>query len=384
MNTRELTTETGMNSRIYSDPAVFGMELERIWYRTWLLVGHESEIAKPGDFKTTYLGKKPVILCRDEKGQIQVLLNSCRHRGTMVCREKSGNTRVFQCMYHAWAYSTDGTLTGVPGMKSYGKEFRMSDFNLGRLPRVESYRGIVFASFDPDVRPLAEHLGNAKAYIDQAVGAGSEVIGIHDYEYRGNWKLHLENTIDGYHPRYLHRMFAVAGLWSTGTAHDLGNGHGVLVWANAEAKGRSGSELGLDASETMPDNSRALVIFPNMVLVHIADLINLRMVIPSANDRTRIYTTALGLRGEPADVRMRRATQLSAAQGPAGVAGADDIELFEALQEGIAAAPDEGMWLDMSRGPKDSPVGDLEDETAMRSCYKEWRRLMATDGRGAA
>jgi phenylpropionate dioxygenase-like ring-hydroxylating dioxygenase large terminal subunit len=384
MNALELTTETGTSSRIYTDPQVFSQELEHIWYRTWLMVGHESEIAKPGDFKTTYLGRKPVILCRDEQGEIQVLLNSCRHRGTMVCRERAGNTMVFQCMYHAWAYDTKGALTGVPGAKSYGAAFRKEDFNLHKLPRVQSYRGVIFASFNPDVRPLEEHLGAAAPLIDQALGAGSEVIGIHEYEYRGNWKLHLENTIDGYHPRYLHRLFAVSGLWSKGEARDLGNGHGALVWANTAAKGDSGKLMGLDASDTTPETSRALVVFPNMVLVHIADLINLRMVIPVAQDRTQVYATALGLKGEKEDVRMRRATQLSAAQGPAGVAGADDIELFEAVQEGLQATLNGESWLDMSRGSAvanpagaNPAIGDLEDETAVRGCYKEWRRLMA-------
>jgi p-cumate 2,3-dioxygenase alpha subunit len=384
MNPAELVTETSTNTRIYKDREVFDLELERIWYRSWLLVGHESEIPKPGDFKTTSLGRKPVILCRDDKGNVQVLLNSCRHRGTMLCREKAGNARFFQCMYHAWTYRTDGTLAGVTGAKSYGESFRKENFNLFKLPRVQSYRGIVFASFNPEPPPLEVHLGEAKQFIDQALGVESEVIGIQEYEYRGNWKLHIENTIDGYHPRYLHRFFAQSGLWSEGQARDLGNGHGALVWKNTEAHGDSGAQMGINASDTTPETSRALVVFPNMVLVHISDLINLRMVIPVAPDRTHIYATALGLKGESDEVRMRRATQLSAAQGPAGIAGADDIELFEAVQEGIEASLNGEAWLDMSRGPRDSLVGDLEDETAIRGAYKQWRRMMAQNGKGGA
>ena len=209
----QLVTETKLHRRIYTDPTVFRTELERIWYRSWLLVGHESEVARPGDFKTTYMGRKPVILCRDDDGALRVFMNTCRHRGAMLCREKSGNKKVFQCLYHAWAYKLDGRLSSLPGIEGYGGGFRKEDHGLYQVPRLETYRGVVFANLDANARPLVEHLGGATRFLDLALGdAETEVIGVHEYEYRGNWKLHLENTIDGYHPRYLHRFVAHAGM----------------------------------------------------------------------------------------------------------------------------------------------------------------------------
>lgn len=381
-----LVTDTKMHRRIYTDPAVWNLELERIWYRTWVLVGHENEIAKPGDFKTAYLGRKPIILCRGEDGRIRAFLNSCRHRGAMLCRESHGNKKVFQCMYHAWAYRLDGALSSLPKPEAYGGQFDKSAFSLYQIPRVASYCGIIFASLDKDVPPLEEHLGEARKYIDLALGDGanSEVIGIHEYEYRGNWKLHQENTVDGYHPRYLHRFLVHAGIWSEGESVDLGHGHGVVVWKTVKARGESAKLTGLDMSDITPETSRAMSIFPNGVLVHIQDLINLRMITPLAPGRTLVSAIALGIRGEDPEVRARRAVQLSSAQGPAGIAGADDIDLFEAAQEGFAADIEEIAWLDMSRGnDRNSMVGDLEDETAVRGCYREWRRLMAAgEGNG--
>lgn len=376
----DLVGETKIHRHVYTDPAVFQAELKHIWYRTWLLVGHESEIPEPGDFKTTYLGRKPVILCRGEDNQIRVFLNTCRHRGVMVCRERHGNAKTFTCMYHAWSYGLDGTLLALPSEEAFGPDFSKEDFRLFEVPRVASYRGIVFASLNADVPPLEQHLGNCLPYIDLALGAneGAEVIGIHEYEYRGNWKLHGENTIDGYHPAYLHRFFRNAGMWTEGEAKDLGNGHGMLLWNTVQATGKAAKLFGVDASEASLDTSRVMVIYPNAVLVHIQDLINLRMVIPIAHDRTKVFATALGLMGEPAETRTRRAIQLSAAQGPAGLAGADDIEVFEAAQEGFLADGEDLNWLDMSRGAASSAVGKLDDDTAIRGCYREWRRLMAS------
>jgi phenylpropionate dioxygenase-like ring-hydroxylating dioxygenase large terminal subunit len=332
------------------------------------------------------MGRKPVILCRDQDNEIHVFLNTCRHRGAMLCREKAGTKKVFQCMYHAWAYRLDGRLSSVPGIEGYGGGFRKEDYGLYPAPRVESYRGIIFASLDPAVPPLAEHLGGARNFLDSALGteAETEVIGVHEYEYGGNWKLHLENTIDGYHPRYLHRFVAHAGMWSEGEAHDIGNGHGALVWKSGTGGNEAAKLSGFDGGDATPALSRAIVIFPNMILVQIQDFINLRQVIPVAHDRTKVYATALGARGEAPDTRMRRAIQLSAAQGPAGVAGADDIELFEAAQEGFQADDGDLAWLDISRGHfRNSRIGDLEDETAVRGCYREWRRLMAANGKSA-
>src|SRR5262249_10491285 len=163
-------------------------------------------------------------------------------------------------------------------------------------------------------RPLEEHLGDAKKYLNKALGSDgpqTEVIGIHEYEYRGNWKLHLENTVDGYHPRYLHRLIAQSGIWSTGQSVDLGGGHGVVEWQTASTKGSATRHTGLDPSEHTPDTSRAMALFPNAILVHIQDLINLRLVIPIAPDRTLIYAIGLGIKGEDARMKQRRAVQLS-------------------------------------------------------------------------
>jgi phenylpropionate dioxygenase-like ring-hydroxylating dioxygenase large terminal subunit len=372
----QLTTESTIHRSVYTSPTVYAAELEQIWKRTWLLAGHEAELPAPGSFKTTLLGDQPVIVVRDQSGGLRVLLNSCRHRGALVCRDKAGTKARFQCLYHAWSYGLDGTLLGITDAAGYVTPLSKADLGLWALPRVETYRGIIFASFDPEARPLLEHLGPAaRAHLDDVFSTDDiEVIGLAEYEYRGNWKLHPENTIDGYHPRFLHRIVGQTGSFSVGQALDLERGHGVLAWKNA-LKSPSAEEN--TAVATNGRINRAMVVFPNMALVNINDFINLRMVIPLAHDRTQISALALGFRSDSPELRRRRATQLAAFQGPAGIAGADDVELFEAAQEGFAANAPAIGWLDISRGLGRPPgTEDLEDETAVRGYYREWRRLM--------
>ena len=191
------------------------------------MVGHESEVRRPGDFKTLHMGTQPIILSRDEDGELHVLLNSCRHRGALVCRSERGNTKSFECLYHAWTYNLDGSLAGLPKEEGYGASFQKKDVRLWRAPRIETFCGLIFACLDENVMPLLEFLGPAAEFIELALKSGDEgeVTGINEYRYQGNWKLHLDNTIDGYHVRYLHRFFSsAAGLFTEGESIALGNG----------------------------------------------------------------------------------------------------------------------------------------------------------------
>src|SRR5216117_3410374 len=110
--------ERGIVSReIFVNEEIYRQELERIFARAWLFIGHASQIPRPGDFVTSSMGEESVILCRDRGGKLHVFLNSCRHRGMKVCRYDEGNTVEFMCPYHGWSYATDGALVGVPFAK---------------------------------------------------------------------------------------------------------------------------------------------------------------------------------------------------------------------------------------------------------------------------
>jgi phenylpropionate dioxygenase-like ring-hydroxylating dioxygenase large terminal subunit len=97
------------------DPDLLVLERQRIFDRCWIYAGHESEVRAPGDFVTRTLCERPVILCRDSANKVRVFLNVCRHRGALVCRERSGNAKGYYCFYHGWRSDRDGCLDGVPG-----------------------------------------------------------------------------------------------------------------------------------------------------------------------------------------------------------------------------------------------------------------------------
>ncbi len=137
--------------------------------RVLIYAGHESEVKAAGDFVTRTLCGRPILFCRDSASKVRVFLNVCRHRGAVVCRERSGNARGYQCFYHGWSYDRDGALDGVPGESSYPASFDRREFGLAEPPRVDSYRGFVFVSFDAGGQPLEDYLAGAKEYLDLVV-----------------------------------------------------------------------------------------------------------------------------------------------------------------------------------------------------------------------
>jgi len=167
-----------VNRRVFTDPEILEEERREVFDRSWLYAGHESEIANPGDFITRKVGGRPLILVRDSDGTAHAFLNTCPHRGNIVCREPAGSTRLFRCFYHAWAFDLGGRLAAVPGDDAYTPAFDRDALGLKPVPRFESYRSMMFVSFDPAVEGLVSYLGNAREYLDLMLEFGSEEVDI--------------------------------------------------------------------------------------------------------------------------------------------------------------------------------------------------------------
>ena len=188
---------------VYADPAIFDLEMERVFGRAWLALGHESQVRNVGDYFTTRMGREPVIVIRKSEDQIGVLINRCVHRGSMVCAEGRGNAERFVCPYHGWSYDRAGILRAVPFQSGYEKGKLPA--GLKAVPRVRSYRGFIFASLARHGDDLETFLGPARAsfddFVDRAPGGELAVAGgVFKHAYNGNWKLMLENHLDGAHP----------------------------------------------------------------------------------------------------------------------------------------------------------------------------------------
>ena len=253
-----------VHGSLYTDPAIYEAELERIWYRTWVYVGHESEVPEPNDYVVKSIGPQPIIMSRDKQGEIHLLLNRCTHRANLVCDAAKGNSSAFRCPYHGWTFSNTGQLLGYPFNSGYGGREAKKDLGLGRVARVDSIHGFVFGSFAEEGPTLLEHLGGAAEAFDRLVAlspSGKVEIsaGWLQHKAKANWKMLLENETDGYHPQFVHSsIFSVAdsgeaATCSSRSARLATSATAAPAWARCRAHA---SPIPLEAPVTMATVSR--------------------------------------------------------------------------------------------------------------------------------
>lgn len=177
---------------------VFELELSRVFDKTWVFLAHESEIPKPGDYVSRMLGGVPVVVVRDENDLIRGHLNSCRHRGSKVCRSDSGNTRYFTCPYHGWTYHRSGALVTTTFDKYFSKE-SLAELGLVPITQIASYKGLIFGCWSADTEPLESYLGDFRFYLDAFFARtpkGMQVIAPpHRWRTKANWKIGALNFI---------------------------------------------------------------------------------------------------------------------------------------------------------------------------------------------
>ena len=193
----------------YSDPAVLGLEQERIFGRFWQYAGYAAQIEERGSFVTTRVGNRPVVLVRDRDGVLHAFLNVCRHRGSLVC-DGAGRRETLQCPYHAWTYALDGSLIAAPRAD---REPGFDQDGLGLVPmRVDTWGPFAFVNPDPEAAPLVDYLGELPALL-AADGLDIDALEFHkraETEYDANWKVCTENYLECYHCSVAHPSFSRA------------------------------------------------------------------------------------------------------------------------------------------------------------------------------
>lgn len=386
--------------KVYCDPELFAAEKRRIFDRCWLYAGHESEVAKPGDFLTRRVGGRPLLIVRGADDRIRLFHNACRHRGAMVCRERGGNAKNFTCFYHYWTYGNDGALIGVPDSGAYGPGFAPRGLGLYEA-RAESYRGWIFVCFSRETIGLVDYLAGARELLDMILDQdeeGSTILpGAHEYSMRANWKMLMENTVDIYHLNSTHSRFMydylpqVLGLKPPDprSANDgamsprgLGNGHAVIEYRKFsgiadEAKRRAWhAKFGAARADRMLDYTRTLLFFPNTLFIEQRRVI--RTCFPLAVDHSEVTGFPLMPTVDDPAARRQRLDIYLSFLGPAGFATPDDNEVMELIQKNCAGLPEDAM-IDCSRG-MGSAAPRPQDEAQMRAFWRQWRE---TIGAGA-
>jgi phenylpropionate dioxygenase-like ring-hydroxylating dioxygenase large terminal subunit len=409
---------------VYIDPEVFQLEMKRLWSRTWIYVGHTSQVPQAGDFITVDIAAKPLILVRHTDGSVRVLMNRCAHKGTKVVYDFAGNTgKTFRCPYHAWTYRTDGSLLHIPLKEGY------QDTRLKETPAVrglapvthEVYRGFVFARL-ADGPGFREYFGDSLSSIDNLADRSPEgeleiAGGCLRFLHNCNWKMFVENLNDTMHPMIAHASSAGTAkrLWEGKPADlpkpmaieqyapfandykffdDMGvcvypHGHGFsgvnfsihsaysAIPEYEEAMQRTyGAERAQEILGTVRHNT---VYYPSLTIK--GAIQSIRVARPLAADKTVIESWTFRLKGAPAKLLERTVMYNRLINSPMSVVGHDDLHCYRSAQEGLAAQGNE--WVSLHRNFDEKELGQSEltcngtSEISMRNQFRAWKEFMA-------
>ncbi len=415
-----------IDRRAFHDAELHEAEMALIFERQWNYLCHESQIARPGDYFATHIGRQPVYAIRRADGGIGAYLNACAHRGAVLTPCRSGNARILTCRFHGWSYDTEGRCVKIKNQRGGFPDpgFDRSRFDLAPVPLVAAYRGFVFGCLEAAAGSLEDHLGQARFFIDMFPDLAPDgryiLAGSQTYGCDHNWKYQAENVTDGYHVGTVHRNFAATvaarearegteGLLKTETGritgnvangcYDLGGGH-IALWADraspeaaplAPARAAIERRPGGAMADWMLRRGRNVLVFPNLVLNDLAST-HLRTHRPLGAERTEVTIWCIAPKGEPAEARFARLRKFEDFFLVTGLATSDDVVSLDTAQAGCRGSA--AGWNEYARGLAQAIDGPDARARALgmrpvRSCpswdheadhvgfYRHWRDVLA-------
>ncbi|MGE0416790.1 MAG: Rieske 2Fe-2S domain-containing protein [Acetobacteraceae bacterium] len=388
---------------VYRDPNLLKTEQERVFEGpVWNFLCLESEIAEPGDWRATVVGRMPVVVARDTDGSVAAFENRCVHRGALICLDNHGKgAKDFQCVYHAWRYDLKGSLAsvafqrGVNGKGGMPADFRVQDHGPRKL-RTTTLLGLVFGTFHPDTPPIEEFIGvDVLRQIERVIGGRQvEIIGHFTEVLPNNWKMYAENVRDSYHASLLHLFFATFRI------NRLSQGGGLTVSPNggcsvsstiAPEQATDTAYAGMrsvdddyrledgsliDVVDEHPDRIRQhiVTVFPNFVVQKTQNAMAFRFFTPTGVDRTNLEWIYFGYADDTPEMRARRLRHLNLG-GPAGFVSMEDGCVGGFVERGIATAEDETSIVAMGGSGTESQA-TRATEAAVRGFWALWRRMV--------
>jgi len=404
-------SENGLiNKSIFVDAEVYAHESKMIFGRCWMYLCHESQIPKPGDFCTAYIGEDPVLVWRHSDGSIQAFLNVCRHRGNRLCRADRGNASAFRCAYHGWTYSSDGELKGVPHFElAYQGRLDRDQWSLLRVAQVESHKGLIFGTFDSSMPTLREYLGEMAWYLDAIFDrreGGIEVFpGMHKWIVPCNWKIAAENFGgDSYHGPWAHRSAMQTGFSARQpkindiARYHLSPGNGHCVMARQAQDASDAPEVVAYEQRVRPEVRQRLgpridlvrpavgTVFPNFSFNR-GTANSIRVWHPRGPDKIEIWSWIFADKFAPAEVK--EVLRLSGLRsfGPAGTFEQDDIDNWQECTQTAKGVASRRHMLNMQMGLGQDTYnpalgawtsGFCVSESNHRHFYKRWAQMMSS------
>lgn len=394
-------TLTRVPFHVYQDPALLDQEQRHVFEGpVWNYLCLDSDIPAAGDWRTTFVGRMPVVVARTGDGGIAAFENRCLHRGSLICLDNAGRAaKDFTCVYHAWRYDLSGNLKsiafrkGVNGKGGMPDTFSDGDHSIRKL-RVETIGGLIFGTLSDAAPPLETFMGpDAAAALRINASKPLQVIGRFTEVLPNNWKLYAENVRDTYHASLLHVFFATFKI------NRLSQGGGVRMSPNGachvsttlaptedtdtayaglrsvDDELRLSDPTMLDAVDEHGDRVRQQIVsvFPNFAMQRTYNVLAIRQFVPKSVDRTDLNWIYLGYAGDPPDLRRRRLKQLNLA-GPAGFVSMEDGCIGNFVERGTVAAPDGEEILEMGGHGVESQ-DSRATETAIRGFWQMWRGL---------
>ncbi len=405
-----------VNRGAFTDPAVFAEEKHKLLKKSWIFLGHDSEIRNANDYVTRRILDRNLIFCRDRQGNVHAYYNSCPHRGATICREERGSRKNFTCPYHGWTFSNAGKLVDQSCQYGYPEAFTEDGaYDLMEVPGIQQRSGFWFVNFDRNAFDLDEYLGDAGDRIDmisEHSAAGLEVInGCHEYYIRANYKLMCENSYDGYHLNTTHASYVdymkevTKGIqWDsmTNRSRALTHGHAcfemdipagrpIAQWlpfwgeeARAEIESKRAEvyeRLGEERGNFVTKWHRNMIIFPATVMNDQQSIL-IRSLLPVSHNETIVRAWALGPIDETPLLRKIRLENVLSFLGPGGFATPDDVEMLESCQTAYESSDQE--WNDVSKGfvsgeDSEQGVDKFDNELQMRAYWSEYDRRMTAE-----
>jgi phenylpropionate dioxygenase-like ring-hydroxylating dioxygenase large terminal subunit len=401
MSVDDAQTLTRVPFHVYQDPALLDEE-QRLLFEgpVWNFLGLETDIPNAGDWRTTFVGRMPVVVVRTESGNIAAFENRCVHRGALICLDNAGHAKDFTCVYHAWRYDLGGNLKsiafgrGVNGKGGMPDSFRAEDHTTRKL-RIETISGLIFGTFRDATPSIETFIGpDVAAALRLNASRELKVIGRFTEVLPNNWKLYAENVRDSYHASLLHVFFATFRI------NRLSQGGGITVSDNGGCAvsttfaptqetdnaydGLRSVDDGLhlsDPSMLEAENEHGdrvrqqiLSIFPGFAMQRTYNVLTIRQFVPRGVDKTDLNWIYLGYADDTPALRRRRLKQLNLA-GPAGFVSMEDGCIGNFVERGSVAAPNGVSLLEMGGAGTESQE-TRATETAIRGFWKMWRAVM--------